>query len=458
MNQKTERVISIKELIKYILNKYIFVGICLLCGAIFLAGMYFLKNRGEDGSVESSTIKYEDMYEDFTDEEKAELQYALYTHERLVEIEKYIENSIYMQLDPYNLQQSTMVFNIELVGYENLDVEEKREMVNQLVSVYYRYVVNGGLVTDLVESGDMPENATSEMLYEVIFAGYDGELEYNGNFYVGTYASDILPGITESIQECISNYSTEMSKSIKHKVTLMDSFLATLKNDSIYNAQRNYYTERNSNIDRAEYAASTLTGDLLTYYNYEIAKQEGENVDESVTVTNASDSGISWKQMIKYGIVGGILGIVGACGLLLFMFMFSKTIVSDADYTLTMGLKYLVKVKSDSNDDDLKFAAVKIKAACKKAEIDKIALISSNKENLENKDKQLSELLSKHNINVDILSAPMLDCDVMGKLFELGNCFIMEKTGVSKYSSVQDMVALCNENNINILGVVDIKK
>lgn len=119
----------------------------------------------------------------------------------------------------------------------------------------------------------------------------------------------------------------------------------------------------------------------------------------------------------------------------------------------------LGKISKSDIDNSILFIAAKIKFACKKKNINKVSLLSSNLKNIEQdiQDK-LQIAMKKMDIEVEIIGDVLQDIDAMCKLFDVGNCVLIEKTNVSNYNSVFDLVQLCQENEINNIGVIDIIK
>ena len=100
MNQQNDRVIKVKNVFAYI-RKYIALVIVLaLCGAVGLAGLCYLKNKREIDAEQSQTpVKLEDMYEEFSETEKADISYALYSYDRMAEMEQYLDEAL-LQVRP----------------------------------------------------------------------------------------------------------------------------------------------------------------------------------------------------------------------------------------------------------------------------------------------------------------------------------------------------------------------
>ena len=126
------------------------------------------------------------------------------------------------------------------------------------------------------------------------------------------------------------------------------------------------------------------------------------------------------------------------------------------DYTDTLKLRIIANV--DSSMKELDVAATKITATCVKQNINEIALISVNESEAESYAKALAGKLKENGITAKLLVGFLSDYKVMGELFDAGHCAIIEKLGSSIYSKVGEEVDLCNENNVNIIGLINIDK
>ena len=286
MSRQKDRVINIKKVVEYIISHYIFVGICLLCGALGLAGLCYLKNQKlVDTSTNTMTeTDLDAMYESLSEEEQIDLSYALYNHERYIEIEKYIEESVFMQIDPYSVKRKTLQYKVELKNSENLMPEEKQALINQLVETYSYYVDEGGLATDIIEGQYLSEDISCESLMEVLFVDYNAESGSYGCVTVGTYVAEIMPELSDAVAECIVKHSKELDVVAKHSLVLVDTYDITERLDWIYTSQRGMYTERISIANRLNDSKISLSANAMSYYN-EYVKQEAleaNGTEESV--------------------------------------------------------------------------------------------------------------------------------------------------------------------------------
>ena len=76
----------------------------------------------------------------------------------------------------------------------------------------------------------------------------------------------------------------------------------------------------------------------------------------------------------------------------------------------------------------------------------------------ENMQEDLVKKLEKQGIQLDVLAEIVTDSEAMSKLFAEGAAVMIEKKCVSLYQRVYDMVDLCMENEVSILGVIDTRK
>ena len=468
MKSRNDRVIKVKEVMVYYIHHIIFILACLVIGGVGLAGLCYLKNARElEAEQTSAPVKLEDMYENFTSEEKAAVSYALYSYDRVREMEQYIDESVYMKLSPQHVTQTTVQYKVELVNSENYTYEEKLQLINQIIIAYSVFIRDGGLSNQIVEESLLKADYTAEQIGELLEMGYDPEVEAMTSFCLYVYGSDLVSGLDEAAMNALESYMNEGTSLAKHKLVIMNQHTEVLRNDAIYNNQRYMYTERVSSNDRLKNAMKDLSGDTLYYYNEVVSAGEsiadevqtdGEVVASSTDVNN-SGTVVPKKKLLKYGILGALVGIIGACGLLLLRYMFSSTIIADTDYTATMGMKLLGKISESDSGETLPFVVAKARLACNKEDISKLALVSSDFSCIgEDIQKQLVQALDKQGIELIAIEDVLKDCDAMNRLFEIGDCLLLEKTGTSRYDKVYDIVELCDENSIGIVGVVDIEK
>lgn len=452
MKNHNDRVIKIKYAASYILKHFIVLIVCAVCGAIALSGLCYLKNRNEMNNTNDLAVETENIYETLSDTEKVDVAYALYCYDEQQDLEEYLHNSLYMKIKPYHVQQSTYQFRVQL-SKEPESQEECVKLQNQIIAAYNWYIRNGGLANDIEEKATFKADYTAQQLKELLDVGYDGTLDANGSICLYVNGTDLVSGLDEIACETLINKGKSFQNLSPHKLVIVNKQNTIIRNDTIYNNQKTTYNETTAASDRLENAVDSLTDNALTYYKDMVAEEQEESIQEVNVVQNIKN------KLLKYGLIGGILGACGGAVLLLLVYMYSKVVISDTDYTLTMGVKLFGHVSASNPLEQMGFSVAKIIAVCKKRDITQIALISSNMDLIEeNVQNTLKEMLEKQNVELEIMSNVVTDSEEMGKLFELQNAVVIEKKGTSLYQRVYDIIDLCEDNEVSILGLIDVQK
>ena len=463
MDKRTERVVSVKDIFRYVFRHYIFVLVFAFAGAIVLIGGCYIKSLVQN--EENRELTKEDLekkYGAFTPDERANISYALYSYDRVKEMEQYIEETPYMKIQPQHVLKTTIQYRIELDNENELSYEEKIQRLNELVSAYNVYIKDGGAADKIAEESLLKETYSAKDINQFLAAGYDSMLEVNSTFCVYIEGADVIEGLDDAIKDVLVEYS-ENSDMHKHKLIIINESSITYRDDDIYSFQRYMYTERVSSSDRLKNAISALSGESLDYYNQMVKIKEAEDSGESdenlLNYDNNLKNIVSVKTALKYGVFGCVVGIIGAFCVLIFKYIFSSKVVADSDYTATMGMKLLGKISKSNIEKTAYLIATKVKFLCAKSNIKKVAIISSDITCIEKEiQESIQDTMEKMDIQVEIIGAVLDECDEMSRLLNIGNCVLVEKTNVSNYNKVFNLAQFCRENEINNIGVVDIIK
>ena len=133
-----ERIITIADLIRAIIRKlWVVVAAAVIFAAIFGGYKYAKDSKAASNASESTT----DMKVKLDDDAQAEVNNVLTIKDNLDEQQKYADNSVLMQIDPYNESLVTLQYH-----YSTDDKDYSSDLLNS----YMSYVNNGGLSSDLV--------------------------------------------------------------------------------------------------------------------------------------------------------------------------------------------------------------------------------------------------------------------------------------------------------------------
>ena len=240
-------------------------------------------------------------------------------------------------------------------------------------------------------------------------------------------------------------------------MSLTSTYVSNVRSSWIFDTQKAWEAESTKIKSRLDTAVSGLSSNAYECFK---AKASSEYPDffnylyPQNSIVNSSSS-VSIKTLVKYAAVGALLGVVVYGLYVIWLFLYSKRIVTTADYTDALGLRVLLSTKG--SPEELRIAATKITAACTKQQIKKLALISTDGKSEECIDV-LNSILAENGLNVSCISGFLSDYKEMGNLLDVGNCVIIESIGSSLYASVCDEVDLCNDNGVNIIGLINIDK
>ena len=119
-------------------------------------------------------------------------------------------------------------------------------------------------------------------------------------------------------------------------------------------------------------------------------------------------------------------------------------------------LQKLFGEKYDTLDMRRKLTVANIRALCTKNECKKMCIMSTL--TLNNKEKEniefLQEQLKNDEIEVEFVGNVMENVSGFDKLVETGVAVLLEKTKETRYVTMNQIVSVCEEHQINVLGVI----
>lgn len=457
MNTIGEREFDLSKLLIYILKKW---KILLLFGVVAAIGFGSVKYIKDVATIRASQEAYDmqEIEQSFTEKERKSVEFALKYKEQLNNETKYFENSIYMSKDPYVLSKISLHFNITLVEDENNG--EQDYLVNNLLSAYSAFICGGDLAQAISDAYDI-EN--KEYITELLNYEYNQENANNASFTILLIEDEQISEAERIIVELLENYSQELNKVIGiHKLNFISQYTEIVVDRTLANLQQNVL----NNIYNIDYKInsmlSTFSLEQLAYYNNKLEPDEGDSI---VTVT---EDGLSASIDLKYIILGAVVGLFAGAAVLVLYYMLSGYVVGEMDYATVFGLNYIgslknavVLAKVSENQDikasDLDIIVLKLKHICAAKNINSIVLTSSLTDiTTKNYLDVITVKMQDKGINVSFVQDILNSQEDMKKLFDIGNCVFVEQTGCSKLKIIDKMVTFCKENDIKVLGVLDL--
>ncbi len=445
-----DRVINIDEYIKCVKRYWYVILVCVLFFSVLASGFYIYRHNTKE--TVNAEIGIEEAYSQLSDVEKANVSIVLNNYEDYCECVYLLNNTVIEQLDPNNVMRTGLSYKITYTdGTNNVAGTELNTPVNTAGSNLYFYCSQGGLSRDVSE-----DLGIEARLFEdcIVPSAYVVD---TGCFSIVLYGSDIIPGMTESVKTNIEKYADNLSNT---NVEFISEVSSTTRSSYIFSNQKNLEEGLATIQNRFNTSIKRLTDKELQYL--ELAMKDVNNetfvylYDNSEIAANDSsdNNAFSYKGLLKYIALGVLIGIVFALMVFLARFMFSNKIVSTHDYTDLLGLTLINSVGSDLSNID--FAVLRLSVICDKNNIKRVAIISTAIEQYETIINELANRLIKRNINVSIIRDYMVEYDSYEELQQYGNCIVVEGIGRSVLKKVIKETDFCSENDVNIIGVIDI--
>ena len=123
-------------------------------------GCGWVQNRNSQQERVSETAGTEKM-EELTKTEKQEVADAVQLEHEMEGLEAYLEDSVLMQLDPYHKNRVILLYRIS---------HAKRQDLPVITESYLNFMINGGAVQQLAESGSCWKQMDKSCLAELISA------------------------------------------------------------------------------------------------------------------------------------------------------------------------------------------------------------------------------------------------------------------------------------------------
>ncbi len=454
---KKERVINFKEYLMYLVNHWVIVAVLIVVFAAGFLLVCFLNNtdsQSMNSQAASANKNAAELYSKLDYFDRVAVDVAVNDFEDYYQSFELLENSIIEKIDSYRARKLSLTYSISYAGDEEVSGEELVSLINRYSIMLYYYGANGSLSTDVSEI----TNIDTALIQDCIsMSSYTTD---SGIINLDVYGTEVEESLEEAVVSSMNAYIASLTQDSELEIDLINSNASFVKVSWMFASQRDWEAEQNKIKSRLDTAVAGLSSDAYDYFKL-IASAEHPEFFESLYPENTiikPNSSISPKTLLKYAVVGSVLGFVLYAVYVMILFMYSKKIITITDYSDTMGLKVLGCVTNSNKDTDMDIITTKILASCNKQSIDEIALVSTNAEGTKEYIDLLSEKLEKNGLKVKSIISFMGDHKEMGELLKIANSVIVEKMNSSLYSEVYDEVDFCNENAVNILGLVNIAK
>lgn len=477
LNSKQPMVLDIKDLLYVLLKKSIVI---LLVGVVMACALFSYKMMSR-----SNTNSTDNSIDLFDISNKLEGESDVNYSERVLDVErakdiincidvlkkqiennrKYVSDSVFMQIDSENEAVSTASFLISING------SQKNRSDIALVSTYRQYILSGEYLTELSKETGINQG----YLTELVSVSYDNSsIVVNTNEdpgYVGVVTVSVIgptveftDKVLDSVLDSVENISFEMNNAVvSHSISFATRQSSYRVDSSTRDKQINITNRFESlqqqinNYDKSlETIASKYGVEKSRWYAY-----------FSFNDLSSVDKPSSMKSVVKYTLLGFILGVFIACVIITLKYVFSNKFSTQANFfcryhsVKKIGVvkpqykrnNFVVLIDKKSGDDDnlslensYRLLSANIKNITK--EMGKVLFTGTADFN------RIETLIKELGVDADVKASFFIDPACLESISDYDGVIIVEQRNYSDCRFVDEEIKLISNTNTELIGAI----
>lgn len=478
-----EREINLLDMIADVLSHWRGLMAALVLGAVLLGGVSYMKTlRTVQNVQQPETVVQEEatvqeqltQMEQSLDEKSRATVLAVVDDEKEYDLKKtYSENSIYMQLNPLQMVQTELIYQVQTAD---------GTMDGQLGALYTSLLNNVGLydwVTQQtgIEAGCVGELILAETVSSLTIPSKEMTLGTN------CVKVSILQSDTETCQklaEAVKTYISEEQKQLndelgQHALVLVSESVGSVMNKDLMNEQIKCRNEIASLQSMIATAKADFTEEQKQYYEL-LTWEEAEQSEQPAQNATAEENPVPSPSVSKkYVLLGAVLFAVVYVVVICMAYIFNTRLRESDELQSIYDIPQIGLVVQESGRKvfldkwvdflhhygkrkftaeqsmELAFAAIKIAAV--KNGLNNICLMGCNMSAGADKVcESLKAALEKEQISVSILDNVLYDAEAMEKMDAMQGAVLVEKAGSTLYNEVASELELLKRQDVRVLG------
>lgn len=397
--------------------------------SIVMGGMgYYKSNIGAEESSMQELKDYENTLVEY-DDVIAELETSIaLTEDQVEELEEYINESVYMQLDSQQIAVAEVQYGIRT-----------NDNVGFILSALVMYVNEGSFRSQVAE---LEKEVPEECLKEIINCSVNGNiLHISVMAPEQKQAKTLLEAVKQSLQEqkpkiesvqgLFSIEELDSTEYVKADATVLNAQNANLNN------LKNYKTNLSD-------LKKKLIDQKLNRKHY-IEDNEPEVPEQESRV----------KLILKYMIFGVILGVLIPAAWFALRYIMSNTI-KEKEELLAAGIPVLGSFNVKKGyDSELALTVLDIQMLAEKLKCGQVFL---NNLTEDEDTRQIMESctgeLEKEKLSIVAGVDLHLDAEKLRQMIKAGGCLLIAKLGKTGYVQVEEQIQLAQKFGISIWGCI----
>lgn len=427
------KTLYVRNVLEDLIKKKVAVGIFIVICAVLFGMLGIVQGGKAVTETEEQKQEIEEYNAKIAEYDAAieDTKNAIAEADKQIEsLQEYIDNSIYMQIDPNNIQTVSVQYGLKTSNN-----------VGNILNSFITYINDGGLKEEL---SDTDEDLKVKYWRDVVSC-----YQSSNNLIITVVHSDMdqAKRIMSIIKERVMNYVPKV-KNLQGDFSLEELKTSEyVKTDTgvVNNQNNNRNNLKNYTTNRAD-----LNNKLIGFQNSKktyIEKNEPDNLKAADTNTKVL--------MVAYVLLGILFGAVIAFVLVALKYILGDTLrtandIKESDLNLLGTYSALNQYKPD-----LERSKMEVEVLAKAKNADKIFFyVISDDEVSKKVAKDYEDSLKASGIAVETGSNISESAEELKKMIACGNCVFIAEVGKTTYLQLEQQTRLCERFKTAVLGCV----
>ena len=427
------KTLYVRNVLEDLIKKKVAVGIFIVICAVLFGMLGIVQGGKAVTETEEQKQEIEEYNAKIAEYDSAieDTQNAIAEADKQIEsLQEYIDNSIYMQIDPNNIQTVSVQYGLKTSNN-----------VGNILNSFITYINDGGLKEEL---SDADEDLKVKYWRDVVSC-----YQSSNNLIVTVVHSDMdqAKRIMSIIKERVMNYVPKV-KNLQGDFSLEELKTSEyVKTDTgvVNNQNNNRNNLKNYTTNRAD-----LNNKLIGFQNSKktyIEKNEPDNLKAADTNTKVL--------MVAYILLGILFGAVIAFVIVALKYILGDTLrtandIKESDLSLLGTYSALNQYKPD-----LERSKMEVEVLAKAKNADKIFFYVISDDEISKKvAKDYEDSLKASGIAVETGSNISESAEELKKMIACGNCVFIAEVGKTTYRQLEQQTRLCERFKTAVLGCV----
>ena len=480
--KKSEIDIEIKDLFWELLRRWRIIAVmAIICAVGLAAYQYRIDMNKTDVVVVKKT--QEELEKAMSVQDISEVTGAVNLLNQLGEKSAYMDESVLMQINPYEENAVLLLYVIEA------------DMAEEVLAKAYRAYIEDGYLAQLLAGGMGLESLYVDELISVVEDStdmyvYSDTMDETIRMEIANKKEDTcitvkICGVDEAavaemaknVKTTLGAYSYTLSQEIgQHQLKLIEETACMLVDNALAELQNRNATAIKTISNNIDKMKNEMTGDQITLYTYRVT-----GVTQSENSTAAAPQPKVVTISVKHGVIGGIVGIILGAAIILVFYVFSAKLRKCDEIETLYHVRVLGEVENPEKktgifapidkfiarapygienglvdyDSQIEMICANIAIDCKKNEQKKVYLTGSR---IWEMPEEISDDIKRgcKSKGIEIVGGVGIayNARALEALDSVGTVVFVEKKRTSLYEEIYQEISLCRKNGIRVLGVV----